>query len=286
MSDKATKKATGGGLHQLTEIDTEEVSLVDAGANGRKLLIVKSKGQENQMATRGAAVQQDVQGNNTAVNKDAAAGGQAAKVMKLSATNKESLTKQLGEFIAVLTKAKADVDGAEVVTTGGEVPAEFAEQLGPTAVAMAKMAPTAVEKAGFKQFTPERLSALASVRDNISALLEGVAPPPKPDPTAAAASQQAATVDVDEVVEKVAKKLGDNLGRGFESVATGIENITKAVNIQAGKLTELQKARGGSNAGNSEGLPPRHKVKKSKEAWPKDLGLAHREKQAEGARKK
>ena len=290
MGGTPTKK----GLTRLTEIEVDEVSLVDAGANNRRLLVVKSKEAEGTMGTNagGTEVRLDGKGGATPVNKNE--GTPAAAPLQLSAARKAALKKSIAEAQALLKSLEAQVEGAKVVEGSEEVPEEVAKNLSGAATLLVDVAPEAVAKAGFKQVTPTRLDTLRAAHQQLGELIGAVQPTAK-DPAAAAAPAQAAPA-VNEETTKAVNELGKSMKELQTSVTSTLQTMEKAllaqgeqlkaqgeaVTKQAGKLAELEGARGSSN-GTPEAAPVT-KAKPKRTSWPSDLGTAANEKKQEQGR--
>lgn len=269
---------SGQDTHRLTDIDTDEVSIVDEAANGRRFLVVKSK-ESNVSGRAGSEVEPDGKGGHQ-VKKN----GQEPAKLQLSITTKASLLKGLGDVQTILKAAHETVTAAEETgTTNNDVPGELAEQVAKAATGLAVLAPQAVEKAGFKQFTPERLGQLQAAADTLSGILTGVKPAPAP---VAAVVAAAPTVDAEQVT-KVAKsaateaatqleekfaQLAESVAKATETVVKSVKEQADAVNKQADRLTVIEKSRGISNApgdaaGTGGGNENRTKAKKAGAAW-------------------
>lgn len=268
---------TPGQLHRLTKIDTQEVSVVDAAANNRKLLIVKAK--ENNVGARAGVevVQTETGGHTAAVNKDQ---GKETK-LKLSATTKASLSKSLADALNTITALKAQVEGSEAATTD-DVPEEVSKALAPVADQLFEVAKAHVTKAGRPQFSQARLQQLEGVRATLDELLTGVTPAPAPAP--APAAQAAPVVDAAAIAAEVTKsikatnqKLEGDVTEALQAVSKSIEKITAAVNTQAGQMAEIQKNRSSTNAPSEPATGVRKEKKKlKKNSWPSDIAAERR----------
>jgi hypothetical protein len=267
----------GQGIrHRLTGMAVQEVSVVDDPANKRRFLFYKSK--EQMMPTApGAELAPNPNGPGH-VKKDAQQ-QPAAATLTLSAMTKAALTAKILEAQELLKAQLAVVQGAAETATTNDIPASVAEPLAKASLGIAGLVPEHVEKAGWKQFTPERMAQLQTAAGALAGILSNVAPPPVAAPAAAAAP--ASAVDVTEQVTKATKgavaplennfqQLQATMTGFFEEIAKSVEGISDAVNGQAGRLEKLEKARGGSNAGDEprgEPAPTRVPRKKSSEAW-------------------
>lgn len=251
--------------------------MVDEPANNRRFLFVKNK--EKDMGSRvGNEVANNGNGTSTEVKKNEGQGSQPAAPaqLQMTATTKANVLKSLATAEAIILAQKARVAGAVETGTTDEVPTDVADQIAKATTELAAIAPTAVEKVGFKQLTPERLTQLQAARDGIDSLLAAVKPPPAPAATAASAAS-AAPVDTAEVAKvakaaakEVAQVVEDSVATSLEAISKGIEAITTAMNAQSTRVDKLEKARGGTNTGGEPSTPVtplRTSTKKSGDAW-------------------
>ncbi len=250
--------------------------MVDEPANNRRFLFVKNK--EKDMGSRVGNEVANNNGTSTEVKKNEGQGGQPAvpAQLQMTATAKANVLKSLATAEAIILAQKARVAGAVETGTTDEVPTDVADQIAKATTELAAIVPTAVEKAGFKQLTPERLTQLQAARDGIDSLLAAAKPPPAP--AAAAASAASATpVDTAEVAKvakaaakEVAQVVEDSVATSLEAISKGIEAITTAMNAQSTRVDKLEKARGGTNTGGEPSTPvtpTRTSTKKSGDAW-------------------
>lgn len=287
MGEAANTKKKG--LTRLSAFEVEEVSLVDAGANNRPLLIVKSKDSEGTMgasAAGGTEVKPDGKGGVVPVAKNEG-GTQAAPELTLSAARKAALTKTITEAATLLKALETQVNGAKVAEGSEVVPAEIAKNLGSAATLLLDVAPEDIAKAGHKQFTGTRLTAIQEAAARLNGLL-GDVQPAAPAPAAAAPAQAAPAVN--EETTKAVNELGKSMKELQTSVTSTLQTMEKAlltqgeqikaqgeaVTKQAGKLKEMEGVRGASN-GTSEPAPV-IKAKPKRTSWPSDLGTEANEK--------
>lgn len=223
--------------YRLTDIDTEEVSVVDRAANRRKFLIVKGA----DMA-KGAAITSDGKGGHTVV-KDAPAtppatpptaaptpapaptpepSKPAEPVLALSPEAKAELIKRVTTAAERLSALKSLVEGATeslgLLEVPNEIALKFSELL--TGLAQGEVEKGAAVAKGLPQFSSARTSQLLAARDAIDAVLSSVAKPTTPEP---APEPAAPAVD-----DSIAKALA-----AFETrVATALDKITTVVASQ------------------------------------------------------
>src|SRR5688572_5393147 len=114
--------------YRLTQIETEEVSLVDAAANGRKLLVVKRAPSQgaNMAVKQGAEVVEGANGGHQVVKSETP----AVPAIKLSTTLKADLTGRIQGVLKSLTELAASVEKATVDDAVSALPDDVAELLG------------------------------------------------------------------------------------------------------------------------------------------------------------
>jgi len=151
-------------VHRLTDMITEEVSLVDRAANARKFLIFK----RDQMAI-GSEVSPAGDGTYTAGAGGASAptgGASTAKAgASLLADQKDALSKSIADALALLTDAQSYVDGATVTED-------------PAAVSADDLVQSMVDAAGLLEDT---LAALMGVEESDEDEMSEEAEPPPGD---------------------------------------------------------------------------------------------------------
>lgn len=271
--------------YRLTQIETEEVSLVDAAANGRKLLVVKRHNPQgaNMAVKTGAEVVEGANGGHQVAKSETP----AAPAIKLSTTLKADLTGRIQGVLKSLTELAANVEKATVDDAVSTLPDDVAELLGKA------LTPAADVAKGLKQFTNPRIATLEQLQGTVASLIAevkgaavGAAPPA---PAAAAAAPSA--VDVEATVAKAVKAaiapIEKNVAEQLEVAAGAIENISVAVDKQAKIIAKgLKGPRSASNAGASDGARPEKvtKQKSDKVEWPTNISKARREAKKAAAR--
>jgi hypothetical protein len=269
MRTRTRKNATAGQqVHRLTDIDVEEVSIVDRAANARKFIVVKNDGSEDTMAKAGAPVKSDGKGGHTveketpppaaeqpavpAASAPPAAPAPAADPadalppmqepkLQLSPEAKGELAKRVAAAKGRLEALEKMLGEAEEVQGLVEVPAEIVTKVSEILVGLAEGekveksdAPALVLK-GLPQFSSARVSQLQAARDALDALLGTVAPKPaEPAPAApGAAPAEPVADDAAATVEGiVAKAMKAALAPLEEKVAKGLLGIAAKVEIQ------------------------------------------------------
>lgn len=297
-------------VYRLTDIDTEEVSIVDRAANQRKFLIVKGAN----MAKAGAAVSSDGKGGHTATSKDApatppapaapaaapapaapaaqapaaappaapaaapAAGGPAAEPkLQLSPEAKAELVKRFTAAAERLAALKAMLDGAAEVPGLVEVPAEIATKVAEllTGIAQGEVEKGAPVAKGLPQFSSARTAQLQAAYDALGAVLGSVAKP-VPAPAADPAAEPAGEPAVDAEVAKAFASLEAKVAAGLEKIAGVVAKQGEAIAKQAGIVEAVQKgSRPTPRSGAPEGA--RESVEKDDDdadapgGWPADM---------------
>lgn len=246
----ATTAKNDSTIYRLTEIDTEEVSIVDRAANQRKFLVVKGAN----MAKAGSPVVPDGKGGHTTTEKDGAPAPTVPDatpttpalnepVLNLSPETKAELIKRLAAATSRIDALKAMIAGAVEVPGSVEVPSSISDLVAEllTGITHGEVAKGEVAK-GLPQFSAQRVAQIQAARSALDELLGSIT---KPAPTEPEVPPEAAPT-VDEVVAKaVAKALGSiesKLAGGFEKIATVIAKHGEAIEKQAATVAVIEKS--------------------------------------------
>jgi hypothetical protein len=283
-------------VFRLTEIDTHEVSIVDAAANGRKFLIQKSKGVGTMKA--GAQIVSDGKGGHT-VSKDTppapgapapaaappapaapAAGGPTAEpIIALSPEMKAELAKRVAAAEGRLTALKALLEKATETAGLVEIPAEISTMVGLILAGLAHGETTEkgeVQK-GLPQFSSSRTAQLVAARDALDAVISGVVKPAPVEPDPAAEPAPAADGEIAKAIAKALAPLEEKLAKALEKIATTVGLHGAAIEKQAGRVELVEK---GSRPTPRSGAPDGSVEKSTGESddatepngsWPADM---------------
>lgn len=253
MSDDATET-----VYRLTDIETEEVSIVDRAANQRKFLIVKNKGADD-MKT-GAPIVSDGKGGHTVVKEvpetppaPPAAAPPAPEVppmtepiFSLSPEAKEELLKRCARAAERLSALKAIVDGATVVAGLVEVPATIVEKVAELLTGIAEG--EKVEKAdakivllkGLPQFSGARVSQLQAAHEALGAVLSTIVAPTPPAP---APEVEAPEETIAKAVAKAVAPIEAKVAKGLDAIAAIVSSQSIAIEKQAGRVLAVETSR-------------------------------------------
>lgn len=295
-----TKKDEEVIIYRLSDIDTKEVSIVDAAANRRKFLVVKGAN----MSGVGAPVVSDGKGGYT-VAKDTPAPpapstepGNAppapppssqglAKEPKLTLAPeaKAELIKRFSAAIERLSALKALVEEAEEVEGIVEVPetitTKVAELLnGISQGDVSKEGGGAPVLKGLPQFSAERVAHLRAAYEAIGTLLGAIAPapvpPPATEPSEVPTSSEAGGVgDIAKMIANAVSPLEEKIGKGLDKIITLVMQHDAAIKKQGERVEAVEKAsRPTPRSGTPEGVPsvvPYDSDYESSDAWPVDM---------------
>lgn len=279
MTDPAE---TPAAVHRLTDIVTEEVSIVDRAANQRTFLVVKGADMKT-----GQAVVADGKGGHTVV-KDTpvapppavpptapATGGPSSEpVLRLSPEAKAELVKRFVAAETRLAQLKALVSGATEVAGLVEVPNDIATKVAEllTGLAQGETEKAGVAK-GLPQFSTARMGQLQAAYDALGAVIGSVAKPAlDPAPDSVAASDAA-------VADGVAKALvifEGKLAKGLDAIASVVAKHGEAIEKQSTRVQAVESTRATPRSAAPEGA--RESVDKSDDedatdgkGWPTDM---------------
>lgn len=249
-------------IYRLTDIDTEEVSIVDAAANRRTFLVVKGANMPV-----GAPVTSDGKGGHTIAKEPTPGGAPAAPApapgtpaptaepaaggpttepkISLSPEAKAELAKRIATATERLTALKALIDGATETAGLVEIPSEVASKFAELLTGIAEGEPVekgAVAK-GLPQFSGARVSALQAAYDALGAVLGSVKPAPA-DPVEPAETPPAESADaaVEKSITRAFAPLEAKLAKGLEGITALIAKHGEAIEKQAGRVVEIEKS--------------------------------------------
>lgn len=265
-------------LHTLSDIRTEEVSLVDHAANRRRLLVVKNEGN---MGTKSTEVVGDGKGGHTATTKEdpvtpaapaaappapAATPAQPAATpevpkLRISPEAKAELAKRVSGAMEKLGVLKGVLDGTEEVAGLTDVPSALIEGFGDilhllaegdgtaaTATPAAKAATAAIAK-GKKQISSAREAHLRSAYSALGTILSELDAAPATETPAPAVEPVAS----DDVVAKRVASLEATVTKMLGSVTATLEKQNAAIAKQGAEIERVEKASGAGTARPSNG---------------------------------
>lgn len=290
----ATETKTEKTIYALTDMDIEEVSVVDRAANKRKFLIAKSK-VESMTTKKGAPVVEDGNGGHT-VSKETppppastpaptptpepAPTPTPEPTIKLSPEKKGEILKRIEVAAARLTAIKALIDEAEEVQGLLEIPEEivlkFHELLGGISNGEVKKAEDGtttqsdvVLAKGLPQFSSARLGQIQSAYEALGAVLGSVAKPePTPEPEPEVTDT---TGEVTKAIAKALAPLEEKIAKGFGGIVETVSKHGVAIAKQGETLAALDRGRETPASGSSEGTPVVKNDEPDAGAWPMDM---------------
>lgn len=236
--------------HRISNVNTREVSLVDRGANKRRLLIVKRE--EDDMSGKGAEVGPD----GKIINKDADKGEPPTDVLKLDAEIKKSLGESLGAIrdgFAALAESVAKAEDLE----GAQPPEGFFGDLTESITKAVDALPgldgdVLLEKVG-RKMSGARLKRLMAAANTIRALVKELAGQTDDDANDAK-RQAAAKAEGEQLTAFIAKAIEDGLEQGLAPVVETMGALKTEAVEQRKRLDEVAKRTPGSQA--LDGDPP------------------------------
>lgn len=276
MPDQETQD--GATIYRLSDIDTEEVSIVDAAANRRKFLVVKGA---NTMSKAGAPVVSDGKGGHTVAKETPAqpstgqpgaetppaAAPQAAPEtapqggpttepkLTLAPEAKAELLKRFAAATERLAALKALIDSAEEVPGLVEVPEEIASKVAEllTGIAQGEVQKNEGEQGatnvlesvakGLPQFSTARVSQLQAAYDALGTVLGSIAPAPtEPETPPSTEAPPAEAGDVAKAVAAALLPMEEKIAKGLEKIAAIVAQHDAAIQKQAGRVEAVEKA--------------------------------------------
>lgn len=277
----AKPNENGPTIHRLTDIETEEVSIVDRAANLRTFLVVK--GANAMPTTPGAPVTPDGNGGHTATppTPPAAPAMPSEPVLNLSPEAKAELIKRCDAAANRITALKTLIAGATEVPGTVEVPATisamFAELL--TGISHGEVEKGAPVAKGLPQFSTARVTQIQQARDALDALLGSITKPEAPATTPAPTEPDAGAVLDDAVTKAISKALASlelKLASGLDKITGVVAKHGEAIAIQNTKVTQIEKSsrptpQSGMPEGEREGVNKNGDEDDDNGAWPTDM---------------
>lgn len=243
-------------IYRLTDIDTEEVSVVDRAANQRKFIVVKG----DKMPKPGSPVVPDGKGGHTTdkatpppevgtppTPAPAEPNMPSEPVLNLSPETKAELTKRLDNALNRITALKTLIGSATEVAGVVEVPSTIADLVAEllTGISHGDVEKGAVAK-GLPQFSSARVTQIQTARDALDALLGSIKPVEAPTSETPPAPPPEVAPTTDEVVAKaVAKAMASfelKLAGGFDKIASVVATHGIAIAKQNEALVGIEKS--------------------------------------------
>jgi hypothetical protein len=269
-------------IYRLTDIDTEEVSIVDRAANKRKFLVVKGHTMQGEIVSDGKGGHTVAKETPTAPVPDASATPTtpatpaSEPVLQLSPEAKIELSKRLDAAAARMAALKTLVASAVEVPGLVEVPSEIATAVAEllTGISHGEMAKGDPVAKGLPQFSGARTNQLQAAYDALGAVLGSLSKPSVAETPAAPVPE----INIEELVAKsVAKALTGleaKVASGLEKVAGVVAKQGEAIAKQAAVVEIVQKStRATPRAGVSEGAQEVATAKADDllGSWPTDM---------------
>lgn len=317
-SRQSIKKDAGANqVHRLTDMNVEEVSIVDRAANKRKLLIVKSAdgggvvGAEVVLDGNGKLVTtQKAPGDETTTNpastgtvtdpsnvvdpptdpssEEQPAPAAAPALLRMSPEFKAELVKRFETALVGITKLKALVAAAEEVQGLAEVPPEVISAVDglvtELASGVAPMTKSEIEK-GRKQISIVREGHIRAAYAAIGLILADLEATPAeatPDPVEPAAAPAEAAPAMKALEERVNKAEG-LLTRATALLEKQAEEITSqrtTIEKQGKVVDSVSRERSTSNAGTTTDPIAKNEDDDDTVVWPSDMSASLAQKRA------
>jgi hypothetical protein len=286
---------------RLTDIQVEEVSMVDRAANQRRFLVVKSSastrlGAEIVSGADGALTISKAPGDAVpasgeppateppAPNPEPAteppagdAGAMLPPTMRIALDVKDEIVRRLEAVAAKFDEVRAMLEAAEVVEGVVEMPPEILGALNAALDVLETGGPDGAVAKGLKQFSRTRTANLRTAYDALGAILgeiESAPPAATDDATGVDTSAVDAFADVAKTVD--VKGLEATIAKGFEKLVAIVAKQRDAIEKNASRLAEFEASRtvATSNASETVETSVAKSTMPDGEAWPMDMNRA------------
>jgi hypothetical protein len=285
-----------GTAYRLTDIEVEEVSVVDRAANQRRFLVVKSS-----TPTRlGAEIVKDADGALTIAKApgDPASGNPAPATeppaaeppasaaaepdasamlpptMRIALDVKDEIIRRLDAVAAKFAEVRAMLEAAEVVEGVVEMPAEILGALNAALDVLETGGPDGEVAKGLKQFSRTRTANLRTAYEALGAILGEIETAPAADAGGDVVVDTGA-VDALAGVAKAAdvKGLEATIAKGFEKLIAVVAKQRDAIEKNAARLAEFEGSRtvATSNASENESVSVAKSNASDGVTWPMDM---------------
>jgi hypothetical protein len=235
------------GLHRLSDMLVEEVSVVDRAANKRRFLVVKRDGSTNMVT--------ELHENADGTFQTSA---QAAPAQPDSVQKSDAEAPQPDAPAAVA----APTEPVPVAAPAEPAPAPAPEPAPAEAVA----APAAVEKVGAKM-AKDRYTRLKQAIDMLVSVLNELEPMPDPGMKAAASAPSSTPADKACQTKKTEEGQTAVLA-AIEKLANQVGTVASIAKSAAAEVASIKQARGPSHVQKAEGSDP---TPTNGVSWPRDM---------------
>lgn len=287
-----------GTAFRLTDIEVEEVSVVDRAANQRRFLVVKSStstrlGAEIVAGADGALTIAKAPGDAAppapadaapATNEpptDAAppaepdGGAMLPPTMRIALDVKDEIIRRLDAVTAKFGEVRAMLEAAEVVEGVVEMPSEILGALNAALDVLETGGPDGAVAKGLKQFSRTRTANLRTAYDALGAILNEIETAPAADAGGDVVADTSAVDALAGVVAKAAdvKGLEATIAKGFEKLVAIVSKQRDAIEKNAARLAEFEASRtvATSNASENETASVAKSNTSDGVAWPMDM---------------
>jgi len=285
-----------GTAFRLTDIEVEEVSVVDRAANQRRFLVVKSStstrlGAEVVAGADGALTIAKAPGDPAPAAEPPAAEPPAAPVsepdadamlpptMRIALDVKDEIIRRLDAVAAKFAEVRAMLEAAEVVEGVVEMPAEILGALNAALDVLETGGPDGEVAKGLKQFSRTRTANIRTAYETLGAILGEIEVAPPAADAGGTAGVDAGAVDALADVAKAAdvKGLEATIAKGFEKLVAIVAKSSaaqrEAIEKNAARLAEFEASRtvATSNASENETISVAKSNTSDGVAWPMDM---------------
>ena len=243
-------------VYRLSDIEVEEVSIVDRAANQRKFLIAKNQPAEVEadkatgtQAPAPAPAPTPPPAPAPPPEPEPDPGPKTEPTMRLSPEMKAELAKRVAAATERLKAIATLVTGAEEVAGLLEIPAELVTKVAELVSGLSDgdVAKGELVIKGLPQFSSTRLSQLQAAHAALGAIIEQVSPAPTPAPSAAAdPAADPSTAEGDGLSKKL-DQLEDAVAKGIAKVAAligkqgaEIARASDAIAKQAARIDKVE----------------------------------------------
>jgi hypothetical protein len=260
-------------VFRLTDIEVEEVSIVDRAANKRKFLVTKA---DPAPAPAPSTTPPPVPTPTPTPAPDP--GPKTEPMMRLSPEMKAELMKRIATALERVQALGALIGGAEEVAGMLEIPAELVTKVAElvSGISDGDVAKGELVIKGLPQFSSTRLTQLRDAYASLGAILDQVTPAPTPPPVPDPAPTPPA--EEDDGLSKKLASLEEAVAKGLSQVATLVGKQGDAIAKQAArmdKIDAIDRVRPTTNSEPVEGDPVRKSIDDEDgnggERWPSDM---------------
>lgn len=234
-------------VFRLTDIEVEEVSIVDRAANKRKFLVTKADPPAAPAPSAAPAVPAPTPAPAPAPDP----GPKTEPTMRLSPEMKAELVKRIATALERVQALGTLIGGAEEVAGMLEIPAELVTKVAElvSGISDGDVAKGELVIKGLPQFSSTRLTQLREAYTSLGAILDQVTPAPPPPSAPDPAPTPAAE---DDGLSKKLASLEEAVAKGLLQVATLVGKQGEAIAKQASRIDAIDAIDRGRPTTNSE----------------------------------